>query len=176
TDQLTCLTDLMATCAEIAGSKLPDNAGEDSVSMLPALQGRDKSPLREAVVHHSIDGKFSIRQGKWKLELCPGSGGWSEPRDGTARKQSLTEIQLYDMSDDVVERVNLQDKNADVVRRLTKLLEKYVADGRSTPGTPQNNDKPVDIWKNGGKARGPAVKKANRPDGDADAGKVPTPD
>src|SRR5262249_27302358 len=81
-DQLTCLGDLMATCAEVLDVKLPDDAGEDSVSILPALLGTAKGPLREAVVHHSIDGSFAIRQGKWKLELCPGSGGWSRPRPG----------------------------------------------------------------------------------------------
>src|SRR5262249_22970853 len=32
-DQLICLNDLMATCAEIVGAKLPDSAGEDSVSI-----------------------------------------------------------------------------------------------------------------------------------------------
>ena len=70
-DQLICLTDLMATCAEILGAKLPDNAGEDSVSILPALLGTATEPLHEAVVHHSINGTFAIRQGHWKLELCP---------------------------------------------------------------------------------------------------------
>src|SRR5262249_53571225 len=33
-DQLVCLTDLLATCAEVVGEKLPDGAGEDSVSLL----------------------------------------------------------------------------------------------------------------------------------------------
>ena len=61
-DQLVCLTDLMATCADILGVKLPDNAGEDSVSILPACWATGK-PLREAVVHHSINGRFAIRQG-----------------------------------------------------------------------------------------------------------------
>jgi len=158
-DQLTCLVDLMATSAEIVGAKLPDNAGEDSVSMLPALRGTADKPLREAVVHHSIAGKFSIRQGNWKLELCPGSGGWSKPGDPEALSQGLPEFQLYDMSGDVCEKVNVQDKHADVVERLTKLIEKYVADGRSTPGAPQKNDVPVDIWKKGGKSK---AEKKNR--------------
>ena len=47
-----CLNDLMATSAEIIGAKLPDNAGEDSVSILPALTGTAKGPLREATLHH----------------------------------------------------------------------------------------------------------------------------
>ena len=145
--QLACLTDLLATCAEIAGLKVPDDAGEDSVSMLPALLGRDAGSLREAVVHHSIDGKFSIRQENWKLELCPGSGGWSKPKEADALKQDLPKVQLYDMSGDVRESVNVQDQHPDVVERLTQLLEKYVAEGRSTPGTAQKNDVTVDIWK-----------------------------
>ncbi len=76
-DQLLCLTDLMATAADIVGAKLPANAAEDSVSFLPALLGTDKAPLREAVVHHSINGSFAVRQANWKLELCRDSGGWT---------------------------------------------------------------------------------------------------
>ena len=146
-DRLTCLTDLMATCAEMLHEKLPDNAGEDSVSILPALRQTDQGPLREAVVHHSINGMFAIRQANWKLELCPGSGGWGNPGDQQARKQGLPAIQLYDMTRDVGERTNEQAKRPEVVRRLSKLLDTYVARGRSTPGTPQKNDVPVDVWK-----------------------------
>ncbi|GDY19457.1 hypothetical protein LBMAG56_08020 [Verrucomicrobiota bacterium] len=53
----------------------PAAAGDDGVSIIPALLGRDSAPLREAVVHHSIHGRFAIHQGRWKLELYPGSGG-----------------------------------------------------------------------------------------------------
>jgi arylsulfatase A-like enzyme len=145
--QIVCLTDLMATCAAIVGAKLPDNAGEDSVSLLPALLGTATAPLREAVVHHSISGHFAIRQDKWKLELCAGSGGWSSPKEPAARKQGLPRVQLYDMTQDISERANQQAAQPEVVARLTKLLEKYVADGRSTPGAPQKNDVSIDIWK-----------------------------
>ncbi|HUT31044.1 MAG TPA: arylsulfatase [Sedimentisphaerales bacterium] len=140
-DQLICLTDLMATCAEIVGAKLSDNAGEDSVSNLSALLGTATEPLREAVVHHSSNGKFSIRQGKWKLSFCPGSGGYgSAPSDDEARKNGLPMLQLYDFSSDICESNNLVAKYPDVVNQLTKLLDKYIADGRSTPGIPQKND------------------------------------
>jgi len=145
--QLMCLTDLMATCAELVDAKLPDNAGEDSVSMVPALLGAATKPLREAVVHHSIEGRFAIRQGSWKLELCAGSGGWSKPREPAARKQGLPQTQLYDMTQDIGERKNHQAEQPELVTHLTKLLEKYVANGRSTPGNAQSNDAPVDIWK-----------------------------
>jgi arylsulfatase A len=154
--QLICLTDLMATCAEIVGAKLPENAGEDSVSIVPALLGTATAPLREAVVHHSINGSFSIRQGNWKLELCPDSGGWSDPKPGSAAARKLPPIQLYDLAEDIGETTNVQDKHPDVVERLTKLLEKYVTEGRSTAGAPQQNTGEVDIWKHAPAARKPA--------------------
>jgi len=143
-DQLVCLTDLMATCAGIVGAKLPDNAGEDSVSFLPALRGKT---WPRAVVHHSINGSFAIREGNWKLELCADSGGWSAPRPGSKEAHELPPTQLYDMANDPGERANVWKEQPDIVARLTKLLEKYVADGRSTPGQPQSNDAEVELRK-----------------------------
>jgi len=148
-NQLICLTDLMATCADILGAKLPDNAGEDSVSILPALLGTADKPLHEAVVHHSINGSFAIRQGQWKLELCPSSGGWSAPKPGTVEAKQLPPVQLYDMTQDFGERVNEYKAHPEIVARLTALLEKYVADGRTTPGAKQKNDTAIHLWKEG---------------------------
>jgi arylsulfatase A-like enzyme len=143
--QLTCLTDLMATCADILSANLPDNAGEDSVSILPLLKGQDR-PVREAVVHHSISGMFALRQGNTKLIFGAGSGGWSKP--GVDKSP----VQLYDMTQDVGERRNRQAADKDDVARLTKLMEKYIADGRSTTGQPQKNDTTIKLWKNGSPA------------------------
>jgi arylsulfatase A-like enzyme len=125
-----CLTDLMATVAAIVGETLPADAGEDSCNMLPVMLGQTLSrPVREATVHHSINGSFSIRQGPWKLELCPDSGGWSDPKPGTAT--GLPAEQLYDLSKDIAETTNVVDKHPEVVRRLKALLEKYKKEGRS---------------------------------------------
>jgi len=128
-DDTTCLTDLLATCADIVGENLPDNAGEDSVSMLPNLLGTAKEPLREATVHHSINGSFSIRRGKWKLALCPGSGGWSDPKPGETK--GLPPVQLYDLENDIAETKNVQEKHPEIVKELTALLETYKSAGRS---------------------------------------------
>lgn len=146
-DQTICHTDLLATCADILGEKLPDNAGEDSVSILPALEGRADGPLHEAVVHHSAAGAFAIRQGRWKLCFCPGSGGWSYPRPRKDDTSKLPPMQLFDMQADVGERNNVIADYPDVVARLTALLKKYVADGRSTPGKPQANEGVTNIRK-----------------------------
>lgn len=133
-DQTICLTDLLATCAAIVGEELPDDAGEDSYNLLPALLGEQgDTPLREATVHHSVSGHFAIRQGKWKLELCRGSGGWSAPREKEAEKLNLPAVQLYDLEADIGEQHNVYDQYPEVVDRLRALLEQYKESGRSTP-------------------------------------------
>ncbi|MEM7145212.1 MAG: arylsulfatase [Verrucomicrobiota bacterium] len=81
TDRLTCQTDFLATCAEIVGRELKAEEGVDSVSFLGTLKDGSQT-ARDAIVHHSIGGYFAIREGKWKLCFCPGSGGWSAPRPG----------------------------------------------------------------------------------------------
>jgi arylsulfatase A-like enzyme len=146
TDQLTCLIDVTATVAEIVGETLPANAAEDSISFLPTLLGKSDKGSRKSLVSHSINGSFAIRYNQWKLCLCPGSGGWSTPRPGM-QDADLPTNQLFDLNTDIGEQTNLQDKHPEIVSRLTKLLEKYVANGRSTPGDPQQNAVAVKIRK-----------------------------
>ena len=137
-DQVVCLTDIMATCAELTGYQLPDDAAEDSYSMLPVLRG-DKStglkagkPVRQTIVHHSSMGVFSIRQGRWKLILdTKSSGGWPPPR-GTSPHRG-TPGQLYDMVADPAEAHDLWKEKPAVVARLAELLEGYKRTGRSAP-------------------------------------------
>lgn len=144
-----CLCDLLATCADIVDANLPDDAGEDSVSNLPVWRGQSlDNSLREATIHHSIDGSFSIRKGKWKLEMCAGSGGWSHPRPGEECK-GLPPVQLYNLDADIGEQQNVYDEHPDVVEELKSLLTQYVEDGRSTPGARQGNTGPVEweqLW------------------------------
>lgn len=163
-DQTLCLTDLMATCADILNIDLPKTAGEDSVSILPALEGKAEEPLREAVVHHSINGSFAIRQGPWKLVLCRDSGGWSAPRPGTPAAKELPDTQLFNLESDIGETKNVAAEHPDIVAKLTELMEQYIADGRSTPGALQQNTVPVQIRKavkSGGQGKGKGKGKGN---------------
>jgi arylsulfatase A len=132
-----CLTDIMATVAEVVGFEFPETAAEDSFSLWPALRG--ETPARGPVIHHSIQGKFAIRAGEWKLIFCPGSGGWSSPKDAEAIKQNLPALQLYDISKDPLETTNIADQYPEEVQRLTKQLSEIIRAGRSTEGAPQRN-------------------------------------
>src|SRR5882762_5199769 len=131
-DELGCLTDFMATAAEITGAKLSKDAAEDSFSLLPALQGKKGKPIREAIVHHSSLGMFSIRRGEWKLELGLGSGGFSKPQQIDPTPGG-PQGQLYNIYKDPTESDNLWLKHPDIVGRLTVLLEKYKREGHTRP-------------------------------------------
>jgi arylsulfatase A-like enzyme len=142
TSRLTCLTDFIATTADLLDNKLPANAGEDSESFLTALSGKP-SPSRSAVVHHSINGSFAIRDAGWKLSLCPDSGGWSNPMPGTGEARALPRFQLYDLSQDEAERANVISEHPEIAACMSEQLGRLVKNGRSSPGEPQANDVPV---------------------------------
>ena len=141
-----CLIDLYATCAEILGKQILDTFAEDSVSLLPYLLGKKDGNAREAVVHHSINGSFALRQGNWKLIFCPGSGGWSAPKPGQAKNGPSH--QLFDLSKDPSELKNLYTDAHPVAQKMVALMKKYIAEGRSTPGDAQSNNGKTPLYQN----------------------------
>jgi arylsulfatase A-like enzyme len=135
-EQLVCLTDCLATLAEIGGRELAAAEGEDSYSFLSVLAGQTpKRPLREAIVHQSGDGTLAIRQRAWKL--CPklGSHGFSAPRETEPAAGGPTG-QLYDLDDDPGETKNRWLAQPDVVARLESLLSRCQQEGYSRPRQP----------------------------------------
>ncbi|MBS3770661.1 MAG: arylsulfatase [Bacteroidales bacterium] len=146
-DETICHVDFMATCADLLDLQLSETVSEDGVSFLPALFSKSLNRNREAIVHHSIQGNFAIRKGRWKLIFCAGSGGWSTPGDKQALEQGLPKIQLYNIKKDPSETTNLIKRHPEVVEELTSLMEEYIEEGRSTDGKEMNNDVEVELWK-----------------------------
>jgi len=125
-DQLVLQTDIFATIADILSVKVPDDAGEDSFSFLPLLQGKGK-PVREHAINSSGQGAYALRRGDWKLIVD--TAGKIKP--GT---------QLYNLAKDLGERNNLAVQEPERVAEMRALLLKLIQAGRSTPGAPQRND------------------------------------
>ena len=140
-DQVICLNDLFATCADILDKDLPPDAAEDSVSILPALLGKAKVPVREATIHQAPAG-LALRQGDWKLITL---------RNGTR--------ELYNLKDDLSETRNLFENNKEDSGRLQKLLQSYIDKGRSTPGPDQKNEFDFDLEKTRDKKKNRKSKK-----------------
>lgn len=111
-----CLTDVMATLAAVVRHDLPADAAEDSFSFLPALLGDRAGPVRDHVVHHSLQGMFAIRRGDWKLIDGKGSGGFT--KGGTDPEPG----QLYNLARDPAEQRNLWNAEPATVKELQALL------------------------------------------------------
>ena len=121
-DAPVCLVDFMATVADLIDYPLPDSAAEDSWNLLPTLMDETTdAPVRDAIIHHSGDGMFSIRQGEWKLIFGLGSGGFTEPKHEDAVPGGPAG-QLYNMTDDLDESRNLWLERPDVVERMTGMF------------------------------------------------------
>jgi arylsulfatase A len=124
-NQLTTLGDLMATCAQITETDLDKNDAEDSVSILPLLQGNTDSPVRDYAVHHSCNGKFAIRKGDWILIADPSGDDNVEP-DWFRKKRGYEPhnfpAELFNLNTDISERKNCYGEQPEIVTELMGIL------------------------------------------------------
>jgi len=135
---LACLTDLMATFADMHNRRLPEGAGEDSYSLLPALDGKQQpDAVRPDLIHHSLAGKFAIRKDEWKLIPSRGSGGFSQPKNYEP-KEGEAPGQLYNLAQDIGENDNLYLQAPRRVAQLEQLLRHYQQTASSRPEPEQH--------------------------------------
>lgn len=137
-DQTMCLTDIMATCAAITGSTIPNEAAEDSFDLSPAFLGKATKPIRPYTLHQTNRLSLAIRKGKWKYLDHQGSGGNSYQKLNLkpyALPENNPEApgQLYDLGKDPGETTNLHRKHPEIVKELKGLLEETKSSGRSAP-------------------------------------------
>jgi arylsulfatase A-like enzyme len=116
--------DWIRTVSEILELPLPEDAGEDSFSLLPLLEGQ-QTPVREHAVSTSCSGTPALRVGNWK---------WIPP----VKAEQTGE--LYNLEEDLSEKRNLVTEKPEQVEQMKQLLESLILKGRSTLGSNQKND------------------------------------
>jgi arylsulfatase A-like enzyme len=149
-DETMSHVDFMATVAALLGVKLPDHVAEDSVNALPALLGEKRpAPARPAIVQHSAQGKFALRQGDWVFIDAPtgdDNGPRGEPQWLKAERGYVPHDrpgELFNLRADPAQRHNRYAEQPQLVVEMKARLEKYKIEGRSTPGAAQKNDAPI---------------------------------
>jgi len=97
-----CLTDMMATFAALTGYELSRNMGEDSFNALPVLLEKNVL-IRDSIIHHDVQGRFSIRKGDWKL----------------------IDEELFNLKTDLREKKNEAFENSGIADELRALLGEH---------------------------------------------------
>ncbi len=138
-DETICQTDLMATCAAIIGYELPNDAGEDSYNILPALLDKKRdAPIRPYTLHQTNRLGLAVRRGPWKYLDHQGSAGnrYEQERLAPFRLENTAPDapgQLYNLDTDPGETNNLYHQRPELVKELKTILEESKATGRSRP-------------------------------------------
>ncbi len=133
TAALTSQVDIIATIADAIGTPLPETGAEDSFSLLPVLRGADTSG-RDAIVHNTFNNHYALRKGDWLL-MNTDKGhhnrtdpSWFERHDTPSE---IPPVSLYNLADDIGQRVNLADKHPERVKELQAELQQL----RDSPHT-----------------------------------------
>jgi arylsulfatase len=106
------VTDIMATCVEVAGAQHPDSFhGEktlplEGASLLPIFES--KSRPRSTPLFWEHEGNRAVRMGKWKLV-----------------SKNRKEWELYDMERDRTELNNLAGEDPEKVQQMAALYEDW---------------------------------------------------
>ncbi len=124
-DALIGLVDMMATFGAIAGQPLPDNAGPDSFSVLPALMSEHpvKAPRDHLVLQVNGSTPLALREGPWKL-VTHRAAKSGDPG-------SYANAELYNLDSDRAERDNLAKKIPDRVNAMIARLQAICAGERT---------------------------------------------
>jgi arylsulfatase A-like enzyme len=124
-DSLVCQIDFLASFAAMADQKLPNQAGPDSVNVLPALLGESPEG-RESLVEQGR--AIAVRSGPWKL-IEPAAGAKVDPNT-KSETSAGPRPQLYNLESDLAEAKNVAMRRPDKVSELSALLDEIRRSGR----------------------------------------------
>ena len=125
--------DLLPTVCELANAKLPADRPLDGISLVPQLKS-GKAPERTKplvwVYYNSInDARVAMRYGPWKVLARLNSGQFPRYENLTpmrlaeARDAELTDFEIYDVSHDPGETLNLAGRGLPNLTVLASLLK-----------------------------------------------------
>jgi arylsulfatase A len=122
-DEITATVDILPTLARLAGGAPPEDRPIDGKDIRPILFGEKdaKTPHENYFFPH---GKGAVRSGPWKFYP------WPEGADKKDAKlpEKGPKVQLYDLSKDFGEKMNVADQQPEVVARLQTAYQNFMED------------------------------------------------
>ncbi len=130
-DQVICLTDLLATFAGLLNAPLPKGNAEDSFDVLRAFtEVKPGAPVRDHVILQAADATYDIRMGDWKLVERASAPEFAAVRnkkktEAAAKKKQKAVLQkdeLFNLKSDPSESSDVMAANAELATKLKKTL------------------------------------------------------
>ena len=137
-DEITAHMDWLPTFASLAGAKLPDSK-LDGIDLYGLLTGKNEARGHQSFFYFSGLALEAVRKGPWKLHLAKN--------------------ELYHLENDIAEKNDVAEPNAEVVADLKRLVEANESDlgdkGKAAPGIRQLGrvDKPLPLISSDGTVR-----------------------
>lgn len=121
---LMCHVDFLATFAELVDVRLPEDAGRDSLKLLPALTGTN-SMGRDHLVEQA--GVLSLRVGPWKY--IEAGKGPAVNKQVNIETGNTPQPQLFHLEQDLSEKQNIAAKHPEQLEMMAKMLARIREQG-----------------------------------------------
>ena len=109
-DHISAFWDIFPTFADIAGVKTSSDL--DGISLLPTLEGREQEAHDYLYWEfHEMGGRQAVRRGDWKAVKYK------------VLKNPDQKIELYNLSNDIGEEVDVADLNPDIVKEMQEIIK-----------------------------------------------------
>ena len=140
-EQVICLTDMLATLAHVLDVPLTKGNAEDSFDVLRAFtEEKPGAPVRDHVVLQAADATYAIRMGDWKLVERVDAPKF-EPRNKQKaaaaerkRKAGPQHDELFNVKEDVAEAHDASTAHADLIAKMKQQLATVRDSGFSRSG------------------------------------------
>jgi arylsulfatase A-like enzyme len=140
-DQVICLTDVLATLGHVLDVPFPKGQAEDSYDMLRAFTEKEPGPpVRDHVILQSADAIYAIRQGEWKLVERQGAPT-VQPRNrrkaatqAKRKKSAPQHDELFNLKDDPSESSDVAAQNSTITADLKRRLQQARQNGFTRHG------------------------------------------
>ena len=139
-DQMICLTDVVATVANILGVKLPPGQAEDSFDVSGAFFGDPERPVRDHLILQDADAIYAIRMGHWKLIERVDAPPYEHRNQRKANqakknaKEAPKQDELYNLRDDPAETSDVYTAHPELAAKMKELLRQSRDQGHTRPG------------------------------------------
>lgn len=129
------MVDWYPTLLKLAGASLEQKLPLDGRDAWAAITEGAPSP-HESILYNTTPGNGAIRMGDWKLVLN-GQVGANDNEDGEASptrkkkgkaKAAKSQVELFNLADDLSEKMNLATQHPDKVAELKARLDAYAAE------------------------------------------------